>query len=397
MSGARTASQRKVALVATIIAAAGYVALSVGLALDRATDNDAAAAAWVPEPLRQQALANEGKALLIAGEPHKLAPLAEALVRRDPLASHAAGLLGTARLAQGDFGGAERAFRTSAKLGWRDSATQVYWLQTSLAAGDLTRAGTRFGAIARQWPEAPAIDQLSARLEGDPRGRMLIAQQIAAGANWARAYAQPQPGQPLDRLAGRASVLISAAALGSKLGCDPVVPMVVRLSEARASLASQLWSSQCPRAVAPGRINDPGFEQTAIAGGKTPFDWQFPGNGALLADVTGTASGEHNLRASSTAVALVPLAIQRIVLPAGSYRLSWRETANDVARTSRIAASLSCRAERVLANPINGAWQGGRGTVDLVHAGGCEAPLLQLWLTPGRGEVSIDDISLSQR
>lgn len=397
MAGPRTADRRKAVLAAVVIAAAGYAGLSVALAFDRAAAHDPGAASRVPEPFRQEALSSQSKALLLAGQAGQIAPLAEALVRRDPLGPQAAGLLGTARLAQGDARGAANAFRTSAKLGWRDAATQVYWLQTALAAGDLPRAGTRFGAIARQWPEAPAIDQLSARFEGDPRGQMLIAQQIAAGANWARAYAQPQPGQPLDRLAGRATVLISAAGLGRKLGCDAIAPMVVSLAPAQAALASQLWSSQCPRAAAPGQINDAGFEQTGEAGGKTPFDWQFPGNGALLADVVTASSGQHVLRASSTAAALIPLVMQRIVLAPGRYRVSWREAANGPARASRIAASLSCRPERVLANPQGGAVDGGRGAADLAHAGDCAAPLLQLWLAPGAGEVSLDDIALEPR
>lgn len=397
MAGPRTADRRKAVLAAVAVAAAGYAGLSVALAFDRTAASDPGAAARVPKPFRQEALSSQGQALLLAGQAGQIAPLAEALVRRDPLGPQAAGLLGTARLAQGDARGAETAFRLSAKLGWRDAATQVYWLQAALAAGDLTRAGTRFGAIARQWPEAPAIDQLSAQFEGDPRGQMLIAQQIASGANWARAYAQPQPGQPIDRLAGRATVLISAAGLGGRLGCEAIAPMVVTLTPAQPALASKLWSSQCPRAAAPGQVNDTGFEQTAAAAGKTAFDWQFPGNGALLADVVATGAGQHVLRASSTAAALVPLAMQRIVLAPGVYRLTWREAASGRAGASRVAASLSCRPERMLANPQNGKLDGGRSTTDLDHAGDCAAPLLQLWLTPGTGEVSIDDIALTRR
>lgn len=397
MARPRTAGRRQAVLAAVSLMGAGYAGLSVALAFDRAAANAPETIARVPEPFRQQALASESKALLLAGKPGPIAPLAEALVRRDPLGPQATGLLGTARLAQGDARGADAAFRTSAKLGWRDAATQVYWLQSALAAGDLNRAGTRFGAIARQWPEAPAIDQLSAQFEGNPRGQMLIAQQIASGANWARSYAQPQPGQSGERLAGRATVLISSAGLGGRLGCDVITPMVVTLTPIQPELASRLWSSQCPRAAAPGQVNDASFEQTAAAGGKTAFEWQFPGHGALVADVVLIRPGQHVLRASSTAAALVPLVMQRIVLAPGRFRVSWREAANGPARASRIAASLSCRPERVLANPQGGTVDGGRGAADLAHAGDCGAPLLQLWLAPGAGEVSLDDIALEPR
>jgi len=142
---------------------------------------------------------------------------------------------------------------------------------------------------------------------------------------------------------GGATARCAGAGLGSKLGCEAIAPMVVSLAQAQAALASQLWSSQCPRVAAPGLVNDASFEQTGEAGGKTPFDWQFPGNGALLADVVSASSGQHVLRASSTAATLVPLTMQRIVLAPGAYRLTWREAATGPARPSRIAAPLSCQ------------------------------------------------------
>ena len=397
MAQPHTAGRRKAVLAVVALVAAGYAGLSTALAFDRAAVNAPEAAVRVPEPFQQQALASQSKALLLAGKPEQIAPLAQALVQRDPLGPQSASLLGTARLAQGDARGADMAFRLSAKLGWRDAATQVYWLQSALAGGDLNRASTRFGAIARQWPAAPAIDQLSAQFESNPRGQMLIAQQIASGANWARSYAQPQPGQPVDRLAGRAMVLISAAGLGGRLGCDAIAPMVVAITPVQPALASRLWSAQCPRAAAAGQVNDASFEETAEAGGKTAFDWQFPGNGALVADVVSTNSGRHVLRARNTGAALVPLAMQRIVLAPGTYRLSWREVASTRASASQIAASLSCRPERMLASPQAGRVDGGRGVVKLDHAGTCAAPLLQLWLAPGGGEVSIDDLALTPR
>ncbi len=397
MRGPLAVGMSKRALAATLLAAAGYAGLSAGLALDREAATNPALARLVPEPLRQQVLASQGQALVKAGRPHGLTPLAETLLRRDPLAPQAAGLLGVARLAEGNALGAASAFRTSAKLGWRDASTQVYWLQMAVAAGDMPRASTRFSAIVRQWPEAPAIDQLSIQFESAPRGQMLIARQIADGAKWARTYAQPQARQPLDRLARRAAVLIAAAGLGSELGCDAVGPMVVRLAQAQPILANRLWTSQCPRAAAPGLINDPGFEQAVQASGQTPFDWQFPGNGALQAGVIRNRTGSSALRAKSTAAILVPLAMQRIVIAPGNYTLSWREVDGGNQTTARIAGSLSCRPERVLAEPRTGSAADGSGRLALAYGGGCEAPLLQLWLTPGPGEVIIDDVALTRR
>lgn len=397
MTGAKPTARRLAIFAAVSMAALGYAGLSTALAFDRAATSSPAFIRLVPEPFRQQALASTGKALVLSGRTERLGPLAETLIRRDPMAPQAAGLLGIARLAQGNSRGANSAFRTSAKLGWRDASTQVYWLQAALAADDLPRAGTRFNAIARQWPAAPAIDQLSERIEGDAGGQMLIAQQVASGANWAKIYAQPQPGQSLVRLAARAKVLILAARLGERLGCDAAVPMVARLASAQPALANEVWIAQCPRAAQPGMVNDAGFELAGEANGRTPFDWQFPGNGALQADVIPASSGGALLRASSAAATLVSLAMQRIVLPTGPYHLAWHEAGVSHGRSSRIAASLTCRPERALADPQSGRVEGGQGSIDLVFTGGCEAPVLQLWLTPGTGAVSIDDIVLTRR
>lgn len=392
MVGQRSRAGRSLGIAAALGAA--YLFAAVGIALDRAAPDRPELARWVPSPFRQQAIGTEIAALTQAGRPQATGNLAEALVRRDPLSPHAAGLLGTARLAQGNFGGAASAFRTSAKLGWRDAATQIYWLQAAMAAGDFSRAGWRFGALARQWPDAPAIDQLSAQFESDPRGQATLAQQIAGGAKWAASYATPRAGEPLDRIAGRAEVLIAAGALGTKLGCDSVAAMVGTLTGAQADLAARLWASHCPRAVGPGQIADGGFEAQEGLTRSTSFDWQFPGDGALAADVTTKAVGGHALRLSSSAASLLPVAIQRVVLAPGTYRVSWEETGSGPAR---MAASLSCRADRSLAQPQRGQRNGSRAGAELRHDGSCPAVLLQLWLAPGAGEVQVDDVRIDRR
>lgn len=397
MRGARLTVRRLVLRGAVLLLVAGYIGLSTVLALDRAASADPALGRWVPAPFRHEALASEGQALLRASQPAQLLPLATALVRRDPLHPHAAGLLGLARLAQGDARGADAAFRIAARLGWRDPVTQVYWLQSALTAGDWPRATTRFTAIARQWPAAPAIDQLSAQFEADPRGQMLLARQVADGSNWVDAYAHPQPGQSPERIARRATVLIAAAGLGQRVGCPAIAPMVNALVPDQPALASRLWAAQCPRAAQPGLISDGGFSQAATAAGQTPFDWRFPGNGAIQADIAPGPSGSRALQAASSAATLTPLAMQRIVLPGGRYLVSWAESGIAPGRPSRLAASLSCRTERELANPQYGQGKAGRGVAALIFAGGCTAPTLQLWITPGTAPVSIDDVALDRR
>jgi len=374
----------------TALLALAYAALAAAMALDRASRRQPEYGARVPAALRHEGLAAAAQTLTLTGRPAEALIPAQLLVRRDPLAPHAAGLLGTARLARGDGAGAAQAFRASARLGWRDAATQVYWFDAAIRRGDYPLAVTRFVAIARQWPGARAIDDLSARLEADPRGARLLAMQLASGPRWAKAYASQFASQSLERMAGRARILNMAAAMGGRLGCDAALPLVSALAERQARLASEVWAGHCPRAPAPGQLADGGFESQPATGPATAFDWQFPGNGALDSAVIGPP-GSRALRVVSGSAALLPVAAQRIVLPAGRYRISWTESGSG---QSRLAASLSCRAERAVANPQDGSGSGGRKIALAEVDGQCEAPLLQLWLRPGSGPVTIDDVTI---
>lgn len=392
MNGRLTRSRGRFGPVlwATAAFSAVYTMLAAGIAIDRATVNHPELAAWVPAPFRQHALAVAAQELTRAGQPEQTLHLATSLLERDPLSPEAAGLLGNTRLARGNTAGAEAAYRASARLGWRDSATQVYWFDAAMTAQDINRAALRFSAIARQWPNAAAIDPLSKRLQNDPRGLAMLAQQIASGANWATAYATPRAYQPIDQLAERATVLVAAGALGGQLGCDKVAPLVGTLTDRRPRLAAELWASQCPRAAALGKLADGGFEAQPIAGQLTAFDWQFPGNGALAATMTG-AAGNRALQLHSSAASLVPVVMQRLILPSQPYRISWDESGSGAAR---IAASLSCQPERSAANPQDGEGTVKRRSVTIMATGECDAPLLQLWVKPGAGPVIIDNVEI---
>jgi len=375
----------------TAIFAVGYALVAGGMALDRATVTRPELARWVPPPFRQKALAVSVQRMALEGEPGQSLALAQRLVRRDPFAPQAIGLLGTALLGQGNGTAARRAYRASARLGWRDAATQVYWFDTAVQSEDFVRAAMRFEAIARQWPDAPGLEPLSARLEADPRGLAALAQHVAAGAKWAPAYAIPRAYQPPERLAGRAKVLIAAAALGGELGCERIAALVEAVAENHPKLANELWASQCPRAASVGHLTDGGFETVRAAGPLTVFDWQFPGDGTLDATVTGSA-GDRRLRLRGRTISLLPVARQRLVLAPGRYEVSWSEQGTGA---SRMAVSLSCRADRGAADPQEGNGLAPRRSTTLVFPGGCEAPLLQLWLKSGTGEVTIDNVTIT--
>lgn len=373
----------------------GYCGLAVATALDRAAEDSVRIAALVPEPFQQRALAREASRLREADQAAAALPLAEKLVARDPMSFDSVGHLATARFARQDVAGALAAFRVSAALGWRDALTQAFWLQASLRAGDFDNAALRFGSLIRQWPKAPVIDQLSALFERDPKGREALAKRIAAGAPWAAAYAAPVIGQGPEQLQSRAQVLIAAAEYGAKLGCDPVVAMTSGLSEDYPIIAAQLWRSHCARAAGAGKVGNGRFADLDKVLTPSPFDWRFPSDGALEVAFVNSGDGSQALQVRSGSAARLPVAYQMIPLTAGRYRITWTSDANDKAAADHILASLSCKLDRQSAKPVAANWVDGRHSLEMDFAGGCAAPFLQLWLSPGPSTFQIDNVALA--
>lgn len=396
MPSSRASSGRKLTVVAVVAALLlGYSGLAVATALDRAVVTSALVAGMVPEPFQQRTLARDAARLREADQAAAALPLAERLVARDPLAFDSVGHLATARLARNDAAGALAAFKVSAALGWRDALTQSFWLQASLQAGDFDNAVLRFGALARQWPRAPVIDQFSSLFERHPRGRAALARQIARGAPWATTYAAPVLGQNADQLRGRANVLIEAARLGANLGCDQVAGMTVGLADAYPVVAAQLWRSHCSRAAGVGNLANGRFADLDKVSAPSPFDWRFPGDGSLELGFVNSGDGTKAVQVRSSNAARLPVAYQMIPLSAGKYRISWTSDAADAATAARVLASLSCRLERQQANARPGSWVDGRHVVEVDFAGTCQAPFLQLWLAPGAATLQLDNVAIA--
>jgi hypothetical protein len=364
-----------------------YLGLAAATALDRLAPDHFAAERAVPEPFRVRTLAVQSNRLIEAGIPASALPGAQRLMARDPLATDSAALFGAAQLGTGNAALADRAFRLSARLGWREPRTQIYWLRTALAQGRPDLAALRFGALARQWPAAPAIAQMAALFEASPAGQLALARRIAAGDRWAQAYAQPFEELNPQDLARRAQVLQLAAGLGARLGCETAAPFVRRLAEPDPLVAARLWHGHCPLAPVPGQLGDPGFEQVPLATALTPFGWELPGEGALAVDQVEAGQQGHALEVANSGAVLLAFAAQRVPRGAGRYRIALASNA----RAGVLAASLSCPRDRAGSAPQALAGN----AVELAFAGPCAAPWLQLWIAGGSGPVTIDNVTIA--
>jgi hypothetical protein len=338
-------------------AVACYVALAAGDGLNRLSANRLPLARYVPEFLHSEALNEESLKALSQGD----AKAGEAFARRAmqiaPLDSRSSAMLGTARLMQGDAKGAEAAFTYSAQHGWRAAPTQTYWLQRAWAMGDYRVAGLRMDALLRLHPASINNRALFDPLEQDPAMREVMAERLRLNPNWAQIYTHDVIGLTDQRLAARVDVLGRLAQKGGSLGCDGVQMVINQLTgRNQIPAAIGLWRAHCP-AAAKGLIGDPDFREFHVGrDGLTEFSWDSDSSGDIE-----LRQDKGGLQVNNSGSLPAAFLRQKLVLPQGHYRLTWRATGADAQGKAAITPYLGCDPAASEALPATsdgkGAWQ----------------------------------------
>lgn len=366
------------------IAIAAYCALALASAFDRSARAHPNLAALVPAALQAAAPAADADRFVEAGLPAPALEPARRALGADPVDPASSALVGAALLARGDRRGAERAFRVAARLGWRAPLTQLYWLETALAAEDIGAAILRFDVLARQYPQAPAMALAATRLEASEAGRAALAGRIARGANWAATYAQIDGSSGAERVLARGNVLLAAARLGAQLGCEPTARITRSLADIDPQRGAALWREHCPEAAAAGALTDAGFEAFVPSRARVPFEWRSAGDGNLAIRLVRGGTGQA-LELANNGVAPIPALAQLVPLAPGRYRLSWQGESG-----GRLRAELGCARE-----PRTSPVESGLGKIHTIDKA-CPARWLRFWLAPGGAPVLLDEVALER-
>lgn len=386
---------RRSALRLSLVAAAlGFAALAVPSALDRASVAAPAVAARVPAAFAANAWRARAETALVAKRPGEALSAAAEAVRRDPVDPASTGLLGAALLASGKAEAAERAFRVAARFGWREPATQSYWLEAAFAAGDLPLAAQRLDALLRQSPALPQGAALLSRFEATGAGRTALAKRLALRPAWLLGYRNSPVPLSTATMVARADVLRQVAARVGPLGCEEALSLVRGLVEAgRPAEGWRLWRAQCPRASRAAAVADGGFSAARLDAPPSPFEWSFPGAvgiDVMVAPAAGFAGPA--LQAASSLPRREAFAVQHLRLAPGSYRLAWREQDSAGRPSARIAASLSCRLDQAEWQTARSAGGDQRFTTATIAAD-CPDQWLTLAILPGEETVILDDVA----
>lgn len=371
--------RRRRSLVAAILIvaiSALYVVAAWNSAFDRESGGNPAAEQLVAGPFRAKADAARSYTLLRAEENEKAAAAAARAISSDPIDRNPTALLGAALLASGNATGADAAFRVAAQFGWRQSLTQLYWLQVGLATSDWDTAALRMDALLRSDPEMPNADMLLSRFEADAAGRAALSRRLAENPPWTQQYLLPGERFSPKQLALRGETLTALAETGGALGCEPVKAFTEQLVlRGQYDRAESVWDAHCPQAVATGALRDPRFARLELSARPDPLGWRAQSD----ADLVIRPRDEGGVELENTGIGAM-VALSQPVLWNGSRTFAWGAD-----RGERIALTVDCGQP---ARPDFS--QDGRVTLSAPQ---CPTRHLRVWIAPGSGPVMLPEIS----
>lgn len=370
----------------------GVFAVAVAFSgLDRLTARQPEAARLVMAPFRAQADRSAAANYLARQQAPAALRHSERAVAEDPVDQDSAALLGSARFLAGDADGAAAAFRVAARFGWRNVATQIYWYDAALQAGDFEVAADRADAILRTHPFVMSDrDALLAPLESNPQARPVLLDHLAARPNWLGRYLGLDAASSQDLVRRRAETIEQLGESGRPLGCRQVFRVTQTLmAQGNRPLALRVWNANCRRAAVNSPIADASFQQIDSEDA-SPFGWQVFRSGDVSITVAGDGAGGRSVlmqnRASNMRLALQ----QPVGLARGSYRLSARVRDENGQPADRLVASIGCGAPPFPAGAL--ATLSGAGQT--IAAPACDNQFLGIWIKPGGTNVTIDSLQL---
>jgi len=371
------------------------VVADVGTGLDRLSATTPGWERFVPGPFAANAWRTRALAAIRRGDVPAARQAAEAAVRRGPVEPADSALLGSAFLLGADSGAADRAFRVAGQMGWRDAATQVYWLSQSLGLGDYRVAAMRLDAFLRQNPEMTGAPAVMAAFETGPARSALVGK-LSSGPPWAPDYIRNVGDLAPAELQARGEIVTAVARGGGRpAGCQAVGPLVdILVLRGLAGGADAVWRSNCP-GQSNGLIGDGDFIHWQSAGRDSLFSWWATGDSdvsVLTAQQKGSPGA--GLAISSGSPFTRDVVGKLLYLPEGRYRLRWQAVAQDGRATDRIVAALGCAptgGDPLAAHAIDAA---GMNSAEIAVDRACPAHWLVFRVKPGGGEVRLAKVDL---
>jgi hypothetical protein len=255
------------------LALGGTVPLALAC-IASAADRRGAPLELLPPLLAPHASLEAARGAAIAGDPEHAMAAARLAIAANPMDADAVALLGAGAMAAGDEAAARGAFTVAAELGWRNPATQLYWLGVGLELQDYQAAADRLDALLRVGERSPATEAALVYLEASSQGRAALAERLISAPPWRDGFAASTVAVSGVQLAHRIAVIRQASAAGRPIDCRAIAhPTRVLFARGDADASAELWFGTCGR-----EASDEGF--AAVRYG-IPFEWQARASGDM--------------------------------------------------------------------------------------------------------------------
>jgi tetratricopeptide (TPR) repeat protein len=348
-----------------------------------------------------RALAGLAGAIQLKGEQQQAMTFARAALEREPMNVIALRTLGLALEQTGDKAGANRIMSLAARLGWRDTALQLWLVNAYAAHGDVKSALRRTDALARmnRLPEV-TFPVFLASITDDAL-RPVLVQAMADRPLWRGNFFYRLLQVPANQTPYVNQLVADLAKAGSPINpAERAIYLArsVQVGEGRDAYAYWLRDQQAAGVKASALPWDGGFEHVQPPGTLVaPFEWRMSPESTGVASIVSSAKGGQ-LAFSPGRDFRGTLVSQTVVLQPGRYSVTAR-IEGDAASTG-LRWTIRCipdQRELPLDLGRDGA-EFGPATFD-VPAQGCAAQSLSIDVAPGgdaagSGDVTIDDVSI---
>ena len=309
--------------------------------------------------------AARAKALLafVRTGPASAIPYARRAILSDPISAQAVSILGRSQLYAQQFSAANRSFSVSGQLGWRDTMTQIYWLDQALQGGDYQIGAQRLDAILRQAPLTEERDRFVSAIAATPEGRAALADRLKLAPIWAKPLMSEVWHLPADQVLQRVDLMRrTGKGVWACADSEKISQRLIDLG--LIDEAQSVWRLNC--GTSHSLVYDGSFEH---------FD---------------TLKTTTEVTASIT----LPIVRQFVVLKPGRYRLVWHTPDTPQSQTKGLRVSLTCKSD--LSFALGGMVIAGESDAwyqDFSIGNDCAGRQLIFWLAPHL-PVHLDDVSL---
>lgn len=311
----------------------------------------------------------------------------------DPIAAQTISVLARAQLYAGQLESAHRTFSVTAQLGWRDSLTQLYWMDQALQAGDVKVAAERLDALLRQSPDDENRDKYLAIITATPEGRSAVAERLKLSPNWSPVFATYVGNLPLDQLSQRVDVMRRT---GPRIWeCASTEALSQRLiGSSMFAEAQAVWQLNCPKSDS--LVFDGDFERIDLTKPSSGFNWVLSDRGDVDISLTEDQPRHRILNIDVKAAVSQPVLRQLVILKPGQYRLTWRAPGITQEQARIVRASLSCGSGRdEAANGQRVPEQADTYGIDFNVDEQCPARHLTFWID-SRSSARISHVALNR-